>query len=123
MTESDPPPQSHPPPEHDQPVDPSPRSTGAQPGAPLHRLAVQRIPPRRQPENDASPPGRDGRLREEDAGSERSSATFATEDMLSRRPVRSCGLGFVLRLPPSHDYIRRDGSGPKDGWAKGPADP
>ena len=29
----------------------------------------------------------------------------------------------IQRIPPSHDYIRRDGAGPKDGWAKGPADP
>ncbi len=29
----------------------------------------------------------------------------------------------VQRIPPSHDYIRRDGAGPKDGWAKGPGDP
>ncbi len=27
------------------------------------------------------------------------------------------------RIPPSHDYIRRHGTGPKDGWARGPADP
>ena len=32
--------------------------------------------------------------------------------------------GFpIKRIPPSHDYIRRDGAGPKDGWARGPADP
>ncbi len=29
----------------------------------------------------------------------------------------------VQRIPPSHDYIRRHGTGPKDGWARGPADP
>jgi hypothetical protein len=29
----------------------------------------------------------------------------------------------MQRIPPSHDYIRRDGTGPKDGWARGPADP
>ncbi len=29
----------------------------------------------------------------------------------------------VQRIPPSHDYIRSHGSGPKDSWAKGPADP
>jgi hypothetical protein len=71
----------------------------------------------------ASDPPYDGQVREEDAGSERSSATFATEDVLSRRPARSGGLGFVLRQPPSHDCIRQHGAGPKDGWAKGPADP
>ena len=29
----------------------------------------------------------------------------------------------MQRIPPSHDYIRRDGTGPKNGWARGPADP
>ncbi len=29
----------------------------------------------------------------------------------------------VQRISPSHDYIRQHGSGPKDGWAKGPGDP
>ena len=87
------------------------------------KFPVKKIPPTGLPENDASPPERDGRVREKDAGSGRSGATDATEDALSRRPVRSGGLGFVFRLPPSHDYIRRDGSGPKDGWAKGPGDP
>ncbi|MCJ7797467.1 MAG: PHP domain-containing protein, partial [Thermoleophilia bacterium] len=29
----------------------------------------------------------------------------------------------VRRIPSSHDYIRSDGRGPKDGWARGPADP
>jgi len=29
----------------------------------------------------------------------------------------------IRRIQPSHDYIRRDGTGPKDGWARGPADP
>jgi hypothetical protein len=42
--------------------------------------------------SDASPPGRDGHVRDKDAGSARSSATCATEDAVSRRPVRSGGL-------------------------------
>jgi len=29
----------------------------------------------------------------------------------------------VQKIPPSHDYIRQHGSGPKDGWTKGPGDP
>ena len=29
----------------------------------------------------------------------------------------------IQRIPASHDYIRRDGAKPKDGWARGPADP
>ncbi|MFH0915991.1 MAG: DNA polymerase III subunit alpha, partial [bacterium] len=29
----------------------------------------------------------------------------------------------VQRIPPSHDHIRRHGTGPKDGWARGAADP
>src|SRR5680860_1118032 len=42
-----------------------------------------------------------------------------------RRIMSDPGLnGFpIRRIPPSHDYIRRDGAGPKDGWARGPADP
>ncbi|MHB1344801.1 MAG: DNA polymerase III subunit alpha, partial [Thermoleophilia bacterium] len=32
--------------------------------------------------------------------------------------------GFpIRRIQPSHDYIHRDGTDPKDGWARGPADP
>ena len=38
-------------------------------------------------------------------------------------PGAQLGRFAVQRIPPSHDYIRRDGAGPKDGWAKGPADP
>ena len=54
----------------------------------------------------------------------RSSATAATADVLSRRPVRSGGLGFVLRQPPTHDYVRQLGhASPKGGWAKGSTDP
>ena len=40
----------------------------------------------------------------------------------SRFPMQ--GLGFVLRQPPTQDYARQLGhADPKDGWAKGPADP
>jgi phosphoribosyl-AMP cyclohydrolase len=53
----------------------------------------------RLPENDVSPPGGDGCTREKNAGSARSSATGATEDVLSSRPVPSDGRGFVLRQP------------------------
>ena len=39
---------------------------------------------------------------------------------MTKRPLGD----FPARgLPPTHDYIRRDGAGPKDGWARGPADP
>ena len=51
--------------------------------------------------SDASPSERDGRVREKDAGSASSSAICATEDVLSRRPVRSEGRGFVFQQPPS----------------------
>ena len=56
--------------------------------------------PTRLLKNDASPPGRDGRVRDKDAGSARSSATRATEDAVSRRPVRSGGQGFDFQQPP-----------------------
>jgi len=49
--------------------------------------------------NDASPSGRTGRVREKDAGSANSSAIRVTEDVLSRRPVRPGGRGFVLQQP------------------------
>jgi plasmid stabilization system protein ParE len=49
--------------------------------------------------NDASPPERVGYAQEKDAGSANSRAICATEDVLSRRPVRSGGLGFVLQQP------------------------
>ena len=49
--------------------------------------------------SDASPSGRDGRVREKDAGSANSSAICATEDVLTRRPVRSEGRGFVFQQP------------------------
>jgi len=55
--------------------------------------------------NDASPVERDGHAREKDAGSAIGSATCATEDVLSRHPVRSDGRGFVLQKPPG--VIRR----------------
>ena len=55
--------------------------------------------------NDALPPGRDGRVRDKDAGSARSSATCATEDAVSRRPVRSGGQGFDLQQPPKTALI------------------
>jgi hypothetical protein len=48
-------------------------------------------------ENQAPPPGCDGYAREKDAGSSRSSATVATEDALSRRPVLPGGRGLVFR--------------------------
>lgn len=43
----------------------------------------------------------------------------------STAPATSPSLGgfSVRRIPASHDYIRRNGRGPKDGWARGPADP
>ena len=56
---------------------------------------------RRLLKSDASPSERDGRVREKDAGSANSSAICATEDVLSRRPVRSEGRGFVFQQPPS----------------------
>ncbi len=32
--------------------------------------------------------------------------------------------GFgIRRIEPTHDYIRRHGTGPKDGWTRGPGDP
>src|SRR5665811_1036917 len=49
---------------------------------------------------DASPSGRDGQAGDKNAGSARSSATCATEDAVSRRPVRSGGQGFVFQQPP-----------------------
>ncbi len=49
--------------------------------------------------SDASPPGRDGRVRGKDAGSGNSSAICATENAASRRPVRPGGQGFVLQQP------------------------
>ncbi len=49
--------------------------------------------------NDASPPKRAGCAREKDAGSANSSAIHATEDELSRRPVRFGGRGFVVQQP------------------------
>ena len=51
--------------------------------------------------NDALPSERDGRVRDKDAGSARSSssATCATEDAVSRRPVRSGGQGFAFQQP------------------------
>ena len=45
---------------------------------------------------DASRPVCDGYVREKDAGSANSSAIGATEDELSRRPVRSGGRGFAF---------------------------
>jgi phosphoribosyl-AMP cyclohydrolase len=51
------------------------------------------------PKDDVLPSGADGQARVQDAGSDRSSATVATEDEQSRRPVRSGGRGFVLRQP------------------------
>jgi predicted nucleic acid-binding protein len=59
-----------------------------------------KLRPNRLLKNDASPPGRDGQVRDKDAGSARSSATGATEDAVSRRPVRSGGRGFDLQQPP-----------------------
>ncbi|MHB1345146.1 MAG: GNAT family N-acetyltransferase [Thermoleophilia bacterium] len=56
--------------------------------------------------NDASPPGRDGRARDKDERRARSGATGATEDAVSRRPVRSGGQGFDLQQP-----LRRGGPG------------
>jgi mannose-1-phosphate guanylyltransferase/mannose-6-phosphate isomerase len=50
--------------------------------------------------SDASPPGCDGHVREKDAESVDSSAIYATEDTLSRRPVRSGGRGFAFQQPP-----------------------
>src|SRR5665811_1974900 len=55
---------------------------------------------RRLLKSDASPSGRDGQAGDKDAGSARSSATCATEDAVSRRPVRSGSQGFVFRQPP-----------------------
>ncbi len=44
--------------------------------------------------------------------------------MNSRNPRKPGGSHFpVQKIPPSHDYIRQHGSGPKDGGTKGPADP
>jgi ABC-2 type transport system permease protein len=54
---------------------------------------------RRLLRNDASPREGDRRAREQDAGSANSSAICATEDELSRRPVRSRGRGFVFQQP------------------------
>ena len=50
--------------------------------------------------SDASPPECDGYARETDAGSANGSAMCATENTLSRRPVRSGGRGFALQQPP-----------------------
>ena len=61
--------------------------------------------PSRLLKNDASPPGRDGRARDKDARRARSSATCATEDAVSRRPVRSGGQGFDLQQPPKVAFI------------------
>ena len=49
--------------------------------------------------SDASPPACDGHAREKDAGSVNSSAICATEDVLSRRQVRSGGRGFAFQQP------------------------
>jgi hypothetical protein len=57
--------------------------------------------PRRLLKSDASPSGRDERVREKDAGSANSRAMCAAEDVLSRRPVRSGSRGFVCQQPPS----------------------
>ncbi|MHB9149695.1 MAG: DNA polymerase III subunit alpha [Thermoleophilia bacterium] len=48
-----------------------------------------------------------------------------SEDTGGRPTTSNPGLNGlpIRRIPPSHDYIRRDGAGPKDGWARGPADP
>ena len=51
--------------------------------------------------NDASPVGRDGGVREKDAGSANSSAICANQDVLSSHPVRPAGRGFVFQQPPS----------------------
>jgi len=60
---------------------------------------------RRLLKSDASPPGRLRCVREKDAGSTRSSATCATEDALSPRPVRSGGQGFDLQQPHSQTPV------------------
>ena len=49
--------------------------------------------------SDASPPERDGQAGDKDERVARSSATCATEDAVSRRPVRSGGQGFGLQQP------------------------
>jgi hypothetical protein len=61
--------------------------------------------------DEASPSERDGHAREKDAGRFRSGATDATEDALSRRPVRCGGQDFVIQLlsssppePPWHEW-------------------
>ena len=51
--------------------------------------------------SDASPPSRDGLAGDKDERVARSSATRATEDAVSRRPMRSGGQGFVFQQPPS----------------------
>jgi DNA-binding FadR family transcriptional regulator len=63
--------------------------------------------PSRLLKSDASPPGRDGRVRDKDAGSARSSATSATEDAVSRRSGRSGGQGFAFQQPPNHESLIR----------------
>jgi glutamate synthase (NADPH/NADH) small chain len=49
---------------------------------------------------DVSPQECDGNAPEQDAGSANSSAICATEDELSRRPVRSGGRDFAFQRPP-----------------------
>ncbi|MHB9116019.1 MAG: acyl-CoA carboxylase subunit beta [Thermoleophilia bacterium] len=59
-------------------------------------------------ESDAAPSERDGRGRDKDTGSTRSSATGATEDAVSRRPVRSGGQGFAFQQPPGGPAVPLD---------------
>ena len=63
--------------------------------------------PNRLLKSDALPPGRDGRVRDKDAGGARSSATGATEDAVSRRSVRSGGPGFAFQQPPNEESLIR----------------
>ena len=59
--------------------------------------------------NDASPQERDGYARETDAGSGNSSAIDATENTVSRRPVRSGGRGFAIQQPARREDLVEKG--------------
>jgi len=71
------------------------------------RFQMKLRPPSRLLKSDASPQECDGYVREKDAGSVNSGAICATEDVLSRHPVRFCGRGFAFQQPPSSHRTAR----------------